>query len=220
MLLADYVAAQMGIDSGAIPPLDLESFPDCCSANIQLALSGLEIDAALMCPDAAGALVDRDDRYIIVGPCLANSDILVVRGGPSNAKKIGVSQNHLYQKDIVNMLLGPGPETIAMSYAALSPAYEKGDVDGVVIDIEGASMLTGTWLSVGGNLGDVVTYDLVALKNLAGLDRLKDAFAAAATALRDAVKLQAAITGSSQSPVNGKEAVLWIQHNVRFLAPG
>ena len=183
LVLADYVAAKMGSTNGATPMLNIESFPDCCSANMQLALSSLKIDAALMCPDAAEALVNRDDRYSIVGPCLANSDILVLRGAPGTAKKIGISQNHNYQKDIVNRILGPGLETSSMSYASLSPAYERGDVDGVVIDIEGALLLTGTRLSVGGNLGDVVTYELVVRKDLPGLDKLKDAFASAATEL-------------------------------------
>lgn len=219
LVLAGYVANQMGINSGATPTLDIESFPDCCSANIQLALSSLKIDAALMCPDAAEALVVRDDRYSIVGPCLANSDILVLRGDPGTAKKIGISQNHNYQKDIVNRILGPGLETSSMSYASLSPAYDREDVDGVVIDIEGALLLTGTRLSVGGSLGDVVTYELVVRKDLPGLERLIGAFAAAATTLNDPVNLQAAITSYGQFPVSGGEATQWIQQNILFLRP-
>ena len=219
LILVDYVAAQMNITSVATPMLDIESFPDCCSANIQLALSSLSIDAALMCPDAAKALVDRDKRYIIVGACLANSDILVVKGDPASAQKIGVSQNHLYQTDIVNKLLGAGVATTAMSYAALSPAYEKGEVDGVVINIEGALLLQGTMLSAGGAKGDVVTYELVARKNLAGLERLKAAFSEASAALKDEAKLQAAIDSYGQLPDNGTEASLWMQHNIRFLTP-
>jgi hypothetical protein len=219
LILADYVAAGMGTVKGATLALDVISLLDCCSANTEMALSSLSLDAALLCPDAAEALISSDDRYVIVGPCVANSAILVVRGDPSSARTIGISQNHLYQNDIVSALLGPAAETVPMEATALSYAYDKGEVDGVVIDIEEALQLTGTMLCVGGNKGDFITYDLVARKDLPGLGRLTDAFAAAATALNNPANLQAAIASYGQFPASAGEAEEWIQENVRFLAP-
>jgi len=217
LILAKYVAANIGKLNDGTPELQVSTFPDCCSANIQLALSSLAIDAALMCPDSAAALIARDSRFFIVGPCLANSDVMVIRGDTAAAAKIGVSQEHLYQDTIVSLILGPGRITSPMLVSALSPAYEKGDVDGVVMDIEGAMLLQGTMLCTGGSRDDVVTYDLVARKDLPGLDNLKKAFSTAVTGLSDPLKLQSAIAAYGQFPSNGQEAALWVKENIRFL---
>jgi hypothetical protein len=218
-LLVSYAAAKIAGKTEITPFLEISPIRDCCSSYAQMALSSQSVDAAVVCVDAAKSLIEKDDRYVTIGPCLANSDLLVVRGNPDKTQKIGVSQDHLYQETIIDNLLGTGHQSIPMASTALAYAYEKGDVDGVVTDIEEALKISGTKLSSGGNKGDVITYVLVARKNLPGLTKLVTAFSEAASDLNNSEKLQQAIVSYNSYPTEGEEAAQWISHNVRFIAP-
>jgi hypothetical protein len=218
-LLVSYAAAKIDAKTEVKPILEISPIRDCCSSYARMALSSRNLDAAVVCVDAAKSLIRKDDRYMIIGPCLVNSDLLVVHGDPDRAQTIGVSQDHLYQEVIIGNLPGPGKQAVPMASTALAYAYEKGDVDGVVIDIEEALKLSGTKLSSGGNNGDVITYVLVARKNLPGLTKLVAAFSEAASDLNNSEKLQQVIAKYNSYPTDGEEAAQWITHNVRFIAP-
>ncbi len=114
---------------------DLEMYPvkDCCASTSQWALSTNLYDLAVMCPDAAASLLEKDDRFEIVSPCLVNSDIVVVRPGVTPLK-IGVAQNRSHQERIAAAVFGPDVAAAPMLPAAIPYAYEKNAVDGVVVD--------------------------------------------------------------------------------------
>jgi hypothetical protein len=204
-LLVDY-AIYLGQDTALITQFNYEAydFQDCCSSNAQFALSSLGVDAAVVCVDAAESLIAADSRFTIVGPCIANSVLAVVRD-TSIIRTIGIAQGRLYQTEIVKSLFGDECQTVSMSPLALGAAYESGQVDGVITDVEEATHLSGTRIAVADGEHDVITYMLVARKDLPELEYLAELFGGAATLLNNADELQAAIDKFGTYETNGEE---------------
>jgi hypothetical protein len=215
-IAARYVTERMGGEVIMVSPIH-----DCCSTTAEWALSGDDIDAAILCSDAAQSLLEKDNRYIIIGPCVANSDVIVIRDKIKTGK-IGISQNHFYQTEIVKSSFGSKYELVFLMPSALPYAYEKGLVDGVVIDIEQAALLPGQTLSSRSVSGDAVTYVLAARKdyqNQPGFIKFVQGFSEAADDLTNPDILQWAIGEYGNYPANGKEAEQWISLGVRLIAP-
>ncbi len=142
---------------------EMYSVKDCCASTSQWALSTNQYDLAVMCPDAAASLLEKDGRFEIVSPCLVNSDIVVVRPGVI-PQKIGVAQNRSHQEQIAAGVFGPDVATAPMLPAAIPYAYEKKAVDGVVVDaLRGFTMAGEKKPAPAGSSGHV-TYVLVVNK--------------------------------------------------------
>ena len=132
---------------------------DCCSSNAQWAMSSEPIDAAVMCPDAARRLLEKDGRYELLGPCLLNADVLVSRPG-NGSRKVAFMQNRGRQADAL-LSLGMAPSDIApMLPAGIPYALERGFVSGGVVDVLTAMGLEGVRSPLAS--GDRTTYVLVA----------------------------------------------------------
>ena len=144
---------------------DFELYPvkDCCSSTSQWALSSNQYDLAVMCPDAAESLLEKDGRFEIVSPFLMNSDIVVVKPGLS-PQKIGISQNRNHQAQIVASLFSRDCATAPMLPAAIPYAYEKNAVDGVVVDALRGFTMTGDKLPAAAGEAGHITYVLVVNK--------------------------------------------------------
>lgn len=218
-LLVAYAAARIGISAGVVPGYTVTPIQDCCSSTAEWALSSQSVDAAVVCPDAAQALVQKDNRYTIVGPCLANSDLVVVRE-QAKTKKIGVAQHHQYQELIVKQVFGPQCQAVPMWPGSLPYAYEKDAVDGVVLDVSEGLRLPGVKLSSRAGNHDVVTYVLVTRKDyetVPELGQFVNSFREAAAELNDPARLQQAINSYNHYPANGWEAAQWMQLGIRFI---
>lgn len=133
---------------------------DCCSTTAQWAMSADRIEAAWLCPDAAQALLQKDGRFVGLGPALVNSEVLVVRGEGS-PRRIAYSHKRGYQQALLRQRFGAGCETIPVTPTALPYLYEQGQVDGIVIDVLKGLSLAGRHLPLAGDGRDVVTYVLV-----------------------------------------------------------
>ena len=131
-LALEYLVREKSLGGAAVRLAPL-SIKDCCAGNTQWAFSAEELDIAVMCPDAAAELVKKDSRYQIIGGCTMNTDILVWRAG-SAPKMVGVAQNRPYQRALVQECFADA-ETASVLVAGLPYAYEKGLVDGVVVDV-------------------------------------------------------------------------------------
>jgi hypothetical protein len=164
-MIIHYLVNEKGY-SGVEVQQDFELYPvkDCCSNTAQWALSTNQYDLAVMCPDAAASLIEKDDRFEIISPCLVNSDIVIIKPGII-PKKIGVSQNRSHQIQIVTGLFGEACATATMLPAALPYAYEKNAVDGVVVDALRGLNLTGDKLPSTNGDSDHTTYVLVVKKD-------------------------------------------------------
>lgn len=131
---------------------------DCCSSNAQWMMSSEPVDAAVMCPNAARTLVEKDARYAVVGPCLINADVRVVR--PENASpKVAVMQNRGYQADALQGAGVPLSDLAPMIPSGIPYALEKGFVGSGVVDVLTALRLAGGRESL--SSADVTTYVLV-----------------------------------------------------------
>lgn len=145
---------------------DILLLKDCCTSTTQWALSSEQLDVAVLCPDAARTLVEKDSRYEIVGPLLVNSDMIVVREPPQDIPRIGIGQNRSYQAEMAVNSFGRDCKTISMLYTALPYAMEKREVDGIVIDVLRGWQLAGEKRSGAGGGPDIISSVLVVKKSL------------------------------------------------------
>lgn len=163
-MIIHYLVNEKGYD-GAEVQHDFELYPvkDCCSSTAQWSLSTNQYDIAVMCPDAAETLLEKDPRFEIVSPCLLNSDIVVVKSGLT-PQKIGIAQNRTHQIQIVADIFGASCATAQMLPASIPYAYEKNAVDGVVVDALRGITMTGDRLPATNRGSDHITYVLVVNK--------------------------------------------------------
>ncbi|NLI11788.1 MAG: hypothetical protein GX425_04000 [Peptococcaceae bacterium] len=143
---------------------EIYTVKDCCASTSQWALSSDLLDLAVMCPDAAASLLEKDGRFEIVSPCLVNSDIVVVRPGVV-PQKIGVAQNRSHQEQIAAGVFGPDVATAPMLPAAIPYAYEKNAVDGVVVDALRGFTMAGEKIPAPAVPDGHITYVLVVNKS-------------------------------------------------------
>jgi hypothetical protein len=124
-------------DADSITPV-----ADCCASNAQWTMSGVLMDAAIMCPDAARVLIQKDARYVLVGACLVNADAMVTRPGNASSK-IAVMQNRDYQIDVLQSAGIPLSDIVPMFPVGIPYALEKGFVGSGVVDVLTALKLNG-----------------------------------------------------------------------------
>ncbi|SHG42667.1 hypothetical protein SAMN02745221_00181 [Thermosyntropha lipolytica DSM 11003] len=201
---------------------DMYAIKDCCSSTSAWALSSSEVNMAVICPDAAEDLIAKDERYVIVGPVLANSDLFVL-GREQNIKTIGYTQNRWYQKDLIHKKW-KGVRPVPLLSTALPYALEKGVVDGVVIDVSKCQGIKGTLMPVYEEGQDVITYVLVANKEVLNLKEFKEIMQAwdkAAHELNEVEKLSAFLQQnvSNGDETKGVEIEIWKKAGVKFLSP-
>jgi hypothetical protein len=217
LILARYAAGKLTENAEVTQLPSVTEIFDCCSSTTQWALSSGSLDAAILCPDEAQSLVKVDKRYTILGPCLVNSVIVVIKD-PSRTDIIGIARNRRYQQDVVSSLFGRDSHTRQMLPQSLPAAYERGLVDGVVVEIEQASQMEGIMLPVNSAGQDVVTYMLVIRKDLPGRDLLTRAFSAAAAELNEQSNLQKAVKDYISCSNSETRAAQWLQTGMKFLS--
>jgi len=162
-MLIDYIIRSKGLENISLQNnFEAYTVSDCCSSTSQWSLSTELIDVAIMCPTSAENLVKKDKRFDIIGPCILNSDVFVLKDN-SSIKSIGVSQNRDHQDKMVTDKFGGSVNINKTLTASLPYAYEKGIVDGILIDFTKAMMINGEKVS---SLMDKdnVTYVLVVSK--------------------------------------------------------
>jgi hypothetical protein len=156
---------------------------DCCSTTAEWAMSSDRIDIVWLCPDAARNLVEKNNQFRNLGMALVNSQILVIRKG-LKPKRIAYSHKREYQKALILRRFGTGCEAIPVMPQALPYLFEKGSVDGVVIDVIKGLALNGAHLPLS-DKGDVVTYELVVRKTFLGSPQFPPLLAALQGAAAD-----------------------------------
>ncbi len=128
-----------------------------------------------MCIEAARELVARDRRFVIAGPVMMNSDILITRPDADlHEPAIGVSQKREFQHQMVLKHFGSKSSAVPMLHAAVPFAYARSVVEGAVLDITKAFNLEGTFTSAVDNGQDVYAYVMVTKKSLQGSNQYQD----------------------------------------------
>lgn len=224
-MIVHYLVSQKGYaEVEMLSEFEIYPVKDCCASTAQWALSTNLYDIALMCPDAAASLLEKDDRFEIVSPTLVNSDIVVVRPGII-PQQIGVSQNRAHQEQIVASVFGPDAVTAPMLPAAIPYAYEKKAVDGVVVDALRGFTMTGQKIPAPTDPGGHVTYVLVvnkSFKNDPSYSKFITLFQASVEELNDPDVLINEIRDYMNIELTREEVEQWNLLGIRhvFITPG
>jgi hypothetical protein len=188
---------------------------DCCSATAQWAITGGNVDIAVMCPDAASTLLEKDQRYALLGTILCNSDLLVLRP-ENNSPKVGIMQNRRYQAE----LLAPrvkDEDIVPLFPAGVVYALENKFLGGGVIDALNAWTLSGDKESL--TSGDVATYVLVTSKAFAARPEFKDfvrRFNRSVEDLSTPEGLKNAVLNCKGLQWNQEDVDRWIKLRIKF----
>lgn len=140
LLLAKTLAERLAVNKEEASGIDISNpdvrtVGDCCAAVSQWALSSRELDMAIMCPDAARLLVEKNTDYVLAGPVLLDGDVLVRKPDAQQAvRRVGMAHQRSAQRRLILATLGQDVEIVEMLPAALSYALERGAVDAVVLD--------------------------------------------------------------------------------------
>jgi hypothetical protein len=223
-LIASYVL-QEKVGSHAIKTVRFEPYTlyDCCAGASQYALGSGHLDIAILCPDAAQALVVKDRRFEIAGPVMVNSDILIIRpGADPHAPVIGVSQKRAYQQQMVARHFAGHGIAVPMFHTAVPFAYARGMVQGVVVDILKALRLEGTLATAAYQGHDVCTSVLVYKKSLKDSKHYQQFLAQYTQAVRemeDQKNLLRLLQTYVSAQITRGDVETWTKMNVRFTDP-
>lgn len=222
-LLAAYVLQEkMTASSAKVVHYEQHTLYDCCSAASQYALGSGDLDLAIMCPEAARTLVEKDERFEIVGPVLVNADIFVVRPGREEPSAVGISQKREYQRQMVAERFGDRCEAIPMLHAAVPFAFAKHEVDAVVADIVRAFSLAGNFHPGGVNGRDRVTAVLVVKKTVKTDEQYRQFLRKYEDAVREMAepeRLLCLLQTYASQHISIGDVKLWKRMQVRFVSP-
>lgn len=222
-LLTAYVLrnawARQGIKTLRFEPYALY---DCCAAATQYALGSGHLDMAVMCPDAAAALITKDQRFLVVGPVMYNSEVVVRhhyrRREPPT---IAISQNRDRQRKLLTALFGTDIQVVPMLHSAVPFAYARDQVDGAVLDIAKAFSLVGEVSGLPEN-SEVVTGVLVAKRTVLASDQYRhfvSGYLQALEEMNDNDKLLQLLKENVSQHIHHGDIATWKAMNVRFANP-
>lgn len=221
-LIIHYILHGRGFEAAeVVGGFEAYTIKDCCTSTSEWALSTAMLDMAVMCPDAAQRLVEKDPRFVITGPVLLNSDVLVIRPGV-DPRKIGIAHKRPYQERLVKEKFRDGCEIVPMLPAGLPFAFGRGVLDGVVIDILKAFAIQGERFSSPVNETDVVTYVLVARKEFTSTllyRRFMESYEQAVAELADMGTLARAVEAYKEVRWTDREVAEWKALKVKFVLP-
>lgn len=222
-LIINYIIKQKGFKSAKLEQdFSMYSIKDCCASTAEWAMSTDMLDIALMCPDAAQRLVEKDQDFEVLGPCLVNSDVIVVKPG-KHQRKIAVSQKREYQRRLVRDKFGENCAAVSMMTAAIPFAYEKDVVDGAVLDVIKGFQLNGQKIPSFLKDEPLVTYVLVVKKRFKEDPLYKEflrLYREAVVELSKEDTLLRALKAYKNVELSDQEAKEWQRMNMRFVLPG
>ncbi len=195
---------------------------DCCTTKTEYALSVDLLDAALLCPDAAERLVERDARYVRVGAVVMNSDVLVARGDGQPIVVVAVGVNRDYQVQIAREQWGAAIDVRPTLSSVISLAVADGEVDAAVVDLLDARALVTTGSDVTPVEGDVVSYELVVTRDFAVSDEYAtflDQMGDAAESLNRAEVFSSTVRSWTGTAMTKEEVDLWRDSKMCFVRP-
>ena len=212
-----YCGANIGIEED--PPISAYLVADCCSPKTGISLTSGELQGAVMCPDSAKELVEKDDRFMIVSDFTFNTEIIVFSKSISSAedvKKIGYMNGQERQRKNLEALYGDKLNYIPIMATSLPYALELGEVDAAVLDF-------GTGLQMDNDFivleSDIPTTVLVIAKDFYGSEQYEALDAAIAEACKDLDNFEGfseAMHFLSADSIDGKEFEKWLSLDRRY----
>lgn len=128
------------------------------------------LDMAIVCKEAAITFIENVEEFEIVGPCVFNSDVIMLEG--KEPVFVGVTQDRAYQKEIVRNYFGK-VEVKEMMASALPYSLKNGNIDAIVVDIIKSYGIPGEKIRTDFN-GDYSSYVLIVNKEFRKTDDYKN----------------------------------------------
>ena len=113
---------------------------DCCSSKTTWSLTSGDLDAAVLCPDAAEKFLAENKGYRIAGGLSWGTEALVYKEGAQSFEMIGYMSGQERQKRALEQLY-PDAEYMPVIMTSLSYALHVDEVDAAVLDITTAVLL-------------------------------------------------------------------------------
>lgn len=196
---------------------------DCCASATQYAMGSGRLDVAILCPDAARELIEKDRRFEIAGPVIMNSDIFITHPNADlHQPQIAVSQKRAHQREMVVKRFGAKSSAVPMYHGAVPFAFAKGAVQGAVLDITKTFTLEGEITSAMLDGHDICTYVLVNKKSLQKSSRFHQFLAGYEKAVREmenASNLLWLMQTYISADITIGDVKKWKKMNVRFAYP-
>lgn len=136
-LFMELIEEQRDVDAVADPTV----FGDCCGSYAMMSLVTGELDAALLCEDAAEKLRSLREDYVELGVISRDTDVLALAEAGREIRRIG----YMNQRDTQRRSLEaayPSAELFPMSPSALPTALFGGEIDAAVLDLGTALSLS------------------------------------------------------------------------------
>jgi len=195
---------------------EMSTYPmmDCCSSNSTWSLTSGELDAAVLCPDAAENFLAANKDFILAGPLTYDTEVLVVAN--PRLKTIGYSNGQERQKENLIAVYGDDPEYVPIIATSLPYALSTGQIDAAVLDIGTAIWLDYTLVPL---KGEEPTTVLVVQKDFyasATYENMLEAIENARVALNNFEAFQEAMRFLSTEEVGRKEYEKWLSLGIRF----
>lgn len=202
----------------AVPLMEVQAFPDCCSNSTQMALGAGEVDMAVLCSDAAAALINNDPHYQEIGTWIAGSDVLVSRAGqPVRTAAFASGRN--YQEAMIRATLGDDCVLQPLMPSAIAYALERGEIDAGIMDAVKARQLPDGFAIQPLAEHSANRYVLVAhgdIIDTAAFAAFMEAWKQSAADLQDPQVLETAVESMDTAKSERKEGELWSQLNVKI----
>jgi len=223
-LIVDYLIHEKKVNctvvTGAIAVYPIK---DCCTANMEWALGSGELDMAILCPEAAARLIQKDARFVVLGPCMINSDIIVLAPeAPITGLRIAVSHRRHFQRQMVYAAFGPDSRPVPMLQAGVAFAYAKGVVDGAVMDVLKGFYLKGKMIQPGETDRDWTTCVFVVKKAFQQTLDFKNFMVVLKDAVHDLnqpMPLRQALRKYRKTELTDEMAEQWKTLNIKFVHP-
>ena len=135
----------------------------------------------------AAHLVDQDDRLMIYGPVIMNAEVLAAKKESEKITRLGIGQQRKHLQGLIREAHPEIGEIVEMSPRILPYSLSDGQIDGAVLDVTKASLLSGFQFAPIAK-HDYISYVLVIRKDLIGsapFERFLEAYRNAVDGLQE-----------------------------------
>lgn len=115
----------------------------------------------------ASHLVEQDDRLMIYGPVIMNAEVLAAKKEPEKIMRLGIGQQRRHLQGLIREAYPNIGEIVEVSPRILPYSLTDGQIDGAVLDVTKASLLSGFQFTPLAK-HDYISYVLVVRKDLIG----------------------------------------------------
>lgn len=204
-------------------PFEAHTLYDCCASAAQYAMGSGRLDVAILCPEAARELLEKDSSFEITGAVMVNSDIIITRLHANlNQPQIAISQKRTFQRDMVQKRFGASSRAVPMFHGAVPYAFAKGVVQGAVLDITKAFNLEGKLAPADLDGEDICTYVMVSKKSLrdsSDFHRFLTRYNSAVREMDNVENLLRLMKSYVSENITIGDVTQWKKMNVRFICP-